>query len=112
MLDQENGAVNELPQAAHAFLDNTGLLQSVIPSHATRLEVQVCEILRRLGYHEAAREMLAWLPRTPGVTYVQGRLWLEEGRLDDAATVLEGLAGSFGGSHRLLRRRRGCVMVI
>lgn len=104
LLDQENSMVYELPQAAHAFLDKTGLLQSIIPSHATKLEVQICETLRLLGYHEVAREMLAWLPRTPGVTYVQGRLWLEEGRLDDAATVLEGLAGSFGGSHPLLRR--------
>ena len=104
MLAQENGTIYELPQAAHAFLDNTGLLQSVVPSHATKAEVQICESLRLLGYHEVAREMLAWLPRTSGVTYVQGRLWLEEGRLDDAATVLECLAGSFGGSHLLLRR--------
>ncbi|TFY51621.1 hypothetical protein EVJ58_g10469 [Rhodofomes roseus] len=96
LLAQDSSPVYELPQAAHVFLDATGLLQSVIPSHATKLEVQVCETLRLLGYHEVAREMLSWLPRTPGVTYVQGRLWLEEGRLDDAATVMECLAGSFG----------------
>ncbi|KZT74501.1 hypothetical protein DAEQUDRAFT_195531 [Daedalea quercina L-15889] len=96
LLAQDNSPIYELPGAAHAFVDNTGLLQSIIPSHATKLEVQTCENLRLLGYHEVAREMLAWLPRTPGVTYVQGRLWLEEGRLDDAATVMESLAGSFG----------------
>lgn len=86
------------PSAAHQFLDATGLLQSFTPAHATRLEVLFCERLRLLGYHEVARELLAWLPRTPGVTYVLGRLWLDEGRYDDAASILEGLAGSFGPS--------------
>ncbi|KAI0637706.1 nucleoporin Nup120/160-domain-containing protein [Trametes polyzona] len=85
-----------LPISAHRFLDATGLLQSLSPAHATRLEVLFCERLRRLGYREVAREVLAWLPRTPGVTYVLGRLWLDEGRYDDAASAMEILAGSFG----------------
>ncbi|KAI0356677.1 hypothetical protein OH77DRAFT_1423630 [Trametes cingulata] len=85
-----------LPVSAHRFLDATGLLQSLSPAHATRLEVLFCERLRALGYREVAREVLAWLPRTPGVTYVLGRLWLDEGRYDDAASAMETLAGSFG----------------
>lgn len=91
-----------LPSSAHQFLDVTGLLQSLTPAQATKLEVLFCERLRLLGYHEVSRELLAWLPRTPGVTYVLGRLWLDEGRYDDAASVLEGLAGSFGPLHNLL----------
>ncbi|KAL7282041.1 hypothetical protein ACG7TL_003508 [Trametes sanguinea] len=85
-----------LPISAHRFLDATGLLQSLSPAHATRLEVLFCERLRLLGYREVAREVLAWLPRTPAVTYVLARLWLDEGRYDDAASALETLAGSFG----------------
>jgi nuclear pore complex protein Nup160 len=55
-----------------------------------------CERLRLLGYYEVAREMLAWLPRTPGVTYVLARMWLDVGRADDAASLFEGLASRFG----------------
>ncbi|KAI0643699.1 nucleoporin Nup120/160-domain-containing protein [Trametes meyenii] len=90
-----------LPISAHRFLDATGLLQSLSPAHATRLEVLFCERLRVLGYREVAREVLAWLPRTPGVTYVLARLWIDEGRYDDATSAMEILAGSFG-SHSAL----------
>ncbi|KAI8984997.1 nucleoporin Nup120/160-domain-containing protein [Trametes punicea] len=90
------GHSHGLPISAHCFLDATGLLQSLSPAHATRLEVLFCERLRLLGYREVAREVLAWLPRTPAVTYVLARLWLEEGRYDDAASAMETLAGSFG----------------
>ena len=92
------GHSSGLPVSAHRFLDATGLLQSLSPAHATRQEVLFCERLRLLGYREVAREVLAWLPRTPGVTYVLGRLWLDEGRYDDAASAMEILAGSFGES--------------
>ncbi|TBU50494.1 nucleoporin Nup120/160-domain-containing protein [Dichomitus squalens] len=85
-----------LPVSAHRFLDRTGLLQSLSPAYATHLEVVFCERLRQLGYYEVAREVLAWLPRTPAVTYVLGRLWLDEGRYDDAGSAFEVLAGSFG----------------
>ena len=86
-----------LIDAAHHFLDSTGLLQSVSPAHATRSEVVYCERLRLLGYIEVAGELLTWLPRTPGVTYVLARLWLDSGRADDAAALLDGLAARFGG---------------
>jgi len=85
-----------LIEAAHSFLDSTGLLQSVSPAHATRSEVVYCERLRLLGYIEVAGELLTWLPRTPGVTYVLARLWLDSGRADDAAALLDGLAARFG----------------
>lgn len=85
-----------LPAAAHRFLDATGLLQSMSPALATSQEVAFCENLRQLGYHDLARELLSWLPRTPGVTYVLARLWLDIGRADDAAYMLEKLGGSFG----------------
>lgn len=85
-----------LPGAAHRFLDATALLQSTTPAHVAKAEVLFCERLRLLGYYEVAREMLAWFPRTPGVSYVVARLWLNIGRADDAAYLLEKLAGSFG----------------
>ena len=96
------GHSSGLPVAAHRFLDATGLLQSLTPAHATRQEILFCERLRALGYREVAREVLAWLPRTPGVTYVLGRLWLDEGRYDDASSAMEILAGSFGESGLLI----------
>lgn len=85
-----------LPSAAHRFLDATALLQSTSPAHVTKAEILFCERLRLLGHHGVAREMVAWFPRTPAVSYVVGRLWLNVGRADDAAYLLEKLAGSFG----------------
>ncbi|TFK43307.1 nucleoporin Nup120/160-domain-containing protein [Crucibulum laeve] len=87
---------NSPPAAAHRFLDSTGLLQSISPAHATKFEVQFCERLRLLGFNEVAREVLSWLPRTPGATYVLARIWLNVGRADDASQLLQKLAGAFG----------------
>ena len=92
----QSGGTYELPGAAHRFLDDTGILQSTSPAHATKFEVTLCDRLRLLGYHHASQEVLVWLPRTPGVAYVLGRLWLSMGRPDDASGLLEKLAGSFG----------------
>ena len=91
-----HSSASGLRVSAHRFLDATGLLQSLSPADATPLETAFCERLRQLGYHEVAREVLSWFPRTAGVTYVLGRLWLDEGRYDDAGSVMEVLAGSFG----------------
>lgn len=90
------GTPSGLPDAAHHFLDATGLLAGLSPAHASKLEILFCERLRLLGYHEVARDALAWLPRTPAVSYVLLRVWLDEGRYEDAASALESLAGSFG----------------
>ncbi|KAJ7638443.1 nucleoporin Nup120/160-domain-containing protein [Roridomyces roridus] len=87
--------------SAHHFLDGTGLMQSVSPANATKYEVIFCERLRALGYYESTREILSCLPRTAGVTYVQARLWLNIGRPDDAAYLMEKLAGAFGPDNAL-----------
>ncbi|KAF7354945.1 hypothetical protein MSAN_01409400 [Mycena sanguinolenta] len=90
-----------LPGSAHRFLDSTGLLQSISPANATKFEVTFCERLRALGYYETAREIISCLPRTAGVTYVHARLWLNIGRADDAAYLMEKLAGAFGTDNAL-----------
>lgn len=95
LLTQEMGS-NDPALSAHRFLDHTGLLASASPAHATRMEVLFCENMRLTGHLEAARETIDFLPRTPGVTYVLARLWLDEGRIEDAADLFELVAGSFG----------------
>lgn len=92
----QSGECNELPGSAHRFLDTTGLLQSTSPAHATLFEVQFCDSLRSLGYPDIARDMLAWLPRTPGVVFVTAQLYIALGRADDAASIMEKVAASFG----------------
>ncbi|KAG6861191.1 hypothetical protein C0995_002818 [Termitomyces sp. Mi166 len=94
LVGQSDGT-DVLPDAAHRYLDATGLLQSVGPGNATQYEVIFCDNLRLLGFYGASRELLSWLPRTPGVSYVQARLWLNMGKVDDAAHLFEKLAGSF-----------------
>ncbi|KAG5654657.1 hypothetical protein H0H81_009905 [Sphagnurus paluster] len=92
------GDTHSLPGAAHRFLDATGLLQSISPANATKYEVLFCERLRLLQFYDASRELLSWLPRTAAVSYVQARLWLNLGRVDDASYLFEKLAGSFTGN--------------
>ena len=90
----QSGDTHGLPGAAHRFLDASGLLQSISPAHVTKQETLFCENLRMLGFHEAAGELLTWLPRTPGTSYVVARMWLDLGRADDASYLLEKLSGS------------------
>ena len=94
----QSGECNELPGSAHRFLDTTGLLQSTSPAHATLFEVQFCDSLRTLGYPDVARDLLAWLPRTPGVVFVTAQLYIALGRADDAANLMEKVAAGFGRS--------------
>lgn len=97
---------SHLPGAAHHFLDSTGLLQSVSPSNATQHEVLLCEKVRLLGLYDVARDLLAWLPRTPGVVFILASVWLQLGRPADSAELLEKLALSFGKCvHRLLGKQ-------
>ncbi|KAG6888649.1 hypothetical protein C0992_007907 [Termitomyces sp. T32_za158] len=98
LVGQSDGT-DMLPDAAHRYLDATGLLQSIDPGNATQYEVIFCDNLRLLGFYGTSMELLSWLPRTPGVSYVQARLWLNMGRVDDAATTFEKLAGSFASDH-------------
>ncbi|GBE89217.1 hypothetical protein SCP_1502250 [Sparassis crispa] len=74
LLMQYDSDAAGVPASAHLFLDSSGLLESLSPTNATKLEVLFCERLRLLGYREASRESLAWLPRIAGVTTVLGRL--------------------------------------
>jgi hypothetical protein len=95
-LAAQSGETTELPGAAHRFLDAIGMLQSTSPARVTQFEALFCERLRLLGYHEVAREMLAWLPRTPGVVFIAACLHINTGRPEDAAQLMEKVAGSFG----------------
>ncbi|KAG1836482.1 hypothetical protein C8R48DRAFT_680501 [Suillus tomentosus] len=92
----QSGETMELPGAAHRFLDASGVLQSTSPARVTQFEALFCERLRLLGYYEVAREMLAWLPRTPGVVFIAACLYINIGRAEDAAQLMEKVAGSFG----------------
>jgi nuclear pore complex protein Nup160 len=92
----QSGETTELPGAAHRFLDASGVLQSTSPARVTQFEALFCERLRLLGYYEVAREMLAWLPRTPGVVFIAACLYINIGRAEDAAQLMEKVAGSFG----------------
>ncbi|KAG0698850.1 nucleoporin Nup120/160-domain-containing protein [Suillus ampliporus] len=95
-LAAQSGETTELPGAAHRFLDASGMLQSTSPARVTQFEALFCERLRLLGYYEVAREMLAWLPRTPGVIFIAACLHINTGRAEDAAQLMEKVAGSFG----------------
>ena len=93
-----------IPSTAHNFLDLGGLLQSLSPAHATKYEITFCERLSSLGFYDVTRELLSWLPRTPAVTFLQSQVWIRLGRVDDAAYLLECLAGSFGSFSFKIRR--------
>lgn len=95
LLDQRS-EVNDLSEAAHQFLSSTGMLDSLSPAQVSRQEALFCENLRRTGHFNATKEAIAFLPRTPAVTYILARLWLDEGRVDDAADLLESVGGSIG----------------
>ncbi|CAL1702056.1 unnamed protein product [Somion occarium] len=103
---------SSIPTAAHHFLDTTGVLSSLSATTATKDEVAFCERLRLLGYHEATRDSLAWFPRTPAVCYVSARLWIDEGRYDDAASFMETLAGVFGLNSGLSRDDREALEAV
>ncbi|KAF9008833.1 nucleoporin Nup120/160-domain-containing protein [Cyathus striatus] len=108
----QSGDANVLPAAAHRFLDSCGLLQSISPSYATKYEVLYCERIRLLGFLHVARELLSWLPRTPGATYVLSQVWLNLRRADDASRLLEKLAGCFGENAALTPEDRNTLTMV
>ncbi|KAJ3863652.1 nucleoporin Nup120/160-domain-containing protein [Lentinula novae-zelandiae] len=112
LLIQTGDTSHVLPGAAHRFLDNMGLLQSITPAVASKAEVSFCEKLRVLGYMHVSRELLSWLPRSPGVSYVLSRIWLNAGRVDDAAFILEKLAGCFGPDNALGQEDRDALQSV
>ncbi|KAF5363323.1 hypothetical protein D9756_000589 [Leucocoprinus leucothites] len=101
-----------LPGAAHHFLDSTGLLRSISPSIATTHEVLLCERVRLLGLSDVARDLLAWLPRTPGAVFVLASAWLHLGRPADSAELLGKLASSFGPDCALMQEDRDALLAV
>ncbi|RXW24637.1 hypothetical protein EST38_g1210 [Candolleomyces aberdarensis] len=101
LLLAQSSTIGGIPVIAHTFLDNSGLLQSVSPSYATKFEVVFCERLRLLKFYDVARELLSCLPRTSSAIFVLAQVWLQIGRFDEAAQLFEKLAGSFGPDNAL-----------
>ncbi|KAF9468851.1 nucleoporin Nup120/160-domain-containing protein [Collybia nuda] len=97
----QSSDTHRYPGSAHRFLDHAGLLQVTSPANATSQEVVFCEKLRSLRFYHVAWELLSWLPRTPGASYVLARLYIDIGRADDASELLEKIAGCFGLDHPL-----------
>lgn len=75
--------------AAHRFLVGNGLLRPRDMPVAAMPEVQFIYRLWNIGHREVAREVAEWVPKTPSIGYLFGRIWLECGRTDDAARILE-----------------------
>jgi len=91
----------ELPHAGHQFMMQHGLLFEVDRgqrscSNVTPKEAAFVDILRRSSFLRAASDLARWLPRTPGVVYLRGRLELDYGRGDTAADLLDSIGGVFG----------------
>ncbi|PPR02464.1 hypothetical protein CVT24_002013 [Panaeolus cyanescens] len=93
---------DSIATTSHNFLDSTGLLQSLSPAYVTKHEVLLCERVRQLELPIVAWNLLSKLPRTAAVTYLQSQIWLKLGRYDDAALLLEKVAGCFGTSNLTL----------
>jgi len=96
LLIAQSPITDGIATAAHNFLDFTGLCQALSPASVTRQEVLFCERVRCLGFNGVTQALLAWLPRTPSVVFLKAQVFLNQGRVDDAALLLEKLAGSFG----------------
>ncbi|KZW04416.1 hypothetical protein EXIGLDRAFT_743861 [Exidia glandulosa HHB12029] len=91
----------ELPRASHQFLDAQGLLRSRLCASVTAKEAAFADALRRGAFLGTASEVCRWLPRTPAVAYIRGRIMLDIGQADQSAAILERLAGTLGPHHML-----------
>ena len=88
--------VHQLPRASHQFLDAQGLLRARLCASVTAKEAAFADALRRGAFLGTASEVCRWLPRTPAVAYIRGRIMLDIGQADQAAAILERLAGTLG----------------
>jgi len=102
LLMEQSPAADDITTTAHNFLDATGVLRSVSPAHTTKHEIVFVDRIMLLRFIDVTRELLSWLPRTPSATFLQSQVLLKLGRVDDAAYLLETLAGSIGTSFQLL----------
>jgi len=98
LLMEQSPAADDITTTAHNFLDATGVLRSVSPAHTTKHEIVFVDRIRLLQFIDVTRELLSWFPRTPAATFLQSQVLLKLGRVDDAAYLLETLAGSIGTS--------------
>lgn len=96
LLVAQSPAADDIASTAHNFLDASGILRSLSPAHTTKHEIALVDRIRLLGFVDVARELLSWLPRTPAAILLQSQVLLKLGRVDDAAYLLETLAGSIG----------------
>ena len=98
--------------AAHHFLGGIDILSTESAAYASAPELELCERLRSAGFLEAARQLIAWLPRTPAVCYVQARLLLDMGRGDEASLLFKSVAGSFGRTLLFLPREHQLIFTV
>ncbi|KAF9569446.1 hypothetical protein CPC08DRAFT_678255 [Agrocybe pediades] len=96
LLISQSPITDGIATAAHNFMDFSGLCQSISTASVTKQEILFCERIRSLGFNGVAHDLLAWFPRTPSVVFLKSLVFMSQGRVDDAALLLEKLAGSFG----------------
>lgn len=89
-------SADDIASTAHNFLDGTGMLRSVSPAHTTQHEIVFTNRIRLLNFVDVVGELLSWLPRTPAAVFLQSQVLRQSGRIDDAAHLLETLAGCIG----------------
>jgi len=101
LLITQSSVADEIVTTAHNFLDGTGVLRSLSPTHTTQHEIAFTDRIRLLNFVNVAWELLSWLPRTPAAVFLQSLVLRQLGRIDDAAHLLETLAGCIGKSAHL-----------
>jgi nuclear pore complex protein Nup160 len=96
LLITQSSVADDIVTTAHNFLDGTGVLRSLSPTHTTQHEIAFTNRIRLLNFVNVAWELLSWLPRTPAAVFLQSLVLRQLGRIDDAAHLLETLAGCIG----------------
>ena len=96
LLISQTSVADDIATTAHNFLDGTGMLRSLSPAHTTQHEIVFTNRIRLLDFVNISWELLSLLPRTPGALFLQSQVLRQLGRIDDAADLLETLAGCIG----------------
>jgi nuclear pore complex protein Nup160 len=89
-------AADDIATTTHNFLDGTGVLRSLSPTHITQHEIAFTNKIMLLNFVNVAWELLSWLPRTPAAVFLQSLVLRQLERIDDPAHLLETLAGCIG----------------
>ena len=98
LLVTQTSVADDIATTAHNFLDGTGVLRSLSPAQTTHHEIAFTDRIRLLNLVNVAWELLSWLPRTPAAVFLQSQVLRQLGRIDDAAHLLETVAGCIGKS--------------